>query len=63
MTRSLLRLLPERAPNGSSSSDDVVTLSEFQPLSEDAVRKMAVAVAGVKQGCNMSGLLFLLLTG
>ena len=33
----------ERAPHGSSSSDDVVTLSEFQPLSEEAVRKMAVA--------------------
>ena len=33
----------ERAPHGSSSSDDVVTLSESQPLSEEAVRKMAVA--------------------
>ncbi|CAH3023099.1 unnamed protein product [Porites evermanni] len=33
----------ERAPHGSSSSDDLVTLSEFQPLSEEAVRKMAVA--------------------
>ena len=33
----------ERAPHGSSSSDNVVTLSEFQPLSEEAVRKMAVA--------------------
>ena len=33
----------EQAPHGSSSSDDLVTLSEFQPLSEEAVRKMAVA--------------------
>ena len=33
----------ERAPQGSSSSDDLVTLSEFQPLPEEAVRKMAVA--------------------
>ena len=33
----------ERAPHGSSSSDDLVTLSEFQPLSEEAVGKMAVA--------------------
>ena len=33
----------ERAPHGSSSSDDVVTLSEFLPLSEEAVRKMATA--------------------
>ena len=33
----------ERAPHGSSSSDDLVTLSEFKPLSEEAVRKMAVA--------------------
>ena len=33
----------ERALHGSSSSDDVVTLSEFQPLSEEAVRKMSVA--------------------
>ena len=33
----------ECAPHGSSSTDDVVTLSEFQSLSEEAVRKMAVA--------------------
>ena len=33
----------ECAPQGSSSTDDVVTLSEFQSLSEEAVRKMAVA--------------------
>ena len=33
----------ERAPHGSSSSDDLVTLSEFQPLSEEAVGKMTVA--------------------
>ena len=33
----------EQAPHGSSSSDDLVTLSEFQPLSEEAVGKMAVA--------------------
>ncbi|XP_068733239.1 uncharacterized protein [Montipora capricornis] len=33
----------ECAPRGSSSTDDVVTLSEFQSLSEEAVRKMAVA--------------------
>ena len=33
----------ERAPRGSSSSDDLVTLSEFQPLSEEALRKMAMA--------------------
>ena len=33
----------ECATHGSSSSDDVVTLSEFQSLSEEAVRKMAVA--------------------
>ena len=31
------------APHGSSSTDDVVTLSEFQSLSEEAVRKMAAA--------------------
>ena len=33
----------ECAPHGSSSTDDVVTLSDFQSLSEEAVRKMAVA--------------------
>ena len=33
----------EQAPHGSSSGDDLVTLSEFQPLSEEVVRKMAVA--------------------
>ncbi|XP_068728084.1 uncharacterized protein [Montipora capricornis] len=33
----------EYEPHGSSSTDDVVTLSEFQSLSEEAVRKMAVA--------------------
>ena len=33
----------ERAPHGSSSNDDLVTLSEFQPLSEEAVRKMVMA--------------------
>ena len=33
----------ERAPHGSSSNDNLVTLSEFQPLSEEAVRKMAMA--------------------
>ena len=33
----------EREPHGSSSGDDLVTLSEFQPLSEEAVRKKAVA--------------------
>lgn len=33
----------ECAPHGSSGSDDVVTLSEVQSLSEEAVRKMAVA--------------------
>ena len=33
----------ECAPHGPSSTDDVVTLSEFQSLSEGAVRKMAVA--------------------
>ena len=33
----------ECAPQGSSSTDVVVTLSEFQSLSEEAVRKMAVA--------------------
>ena len=33
----------ERAPLDSSSSDDFVTLSEFQPLSEEAVMKMAMA--------------------
>ncbi|XP_068691268.1 uncharacterized protein [Montipora foliosa] len=31
------------APHSSSSTDDVVTLSQFQSLSEEAVRKMAVA--------------------
>ena len=33
----------ECVPQGSSSTDDVVTLSEFQSLSEEAVRKIAVA--------------------
>ena len=33
----------ECAPHGSSSTDDVVTLSEFQSPFEEAVRKMAVA--------------------
>ena len=33
----------KRVPHGSSSSDDFVTLSEFQPLSEEAVRKMDMA--------------------
>ena len=33
----------EWAPHGSSSSGDLVTVSEFQPLSEEAVRKMAMA--------------------
>ena len=33
----------ECAPHSSSSTDDVVTLSEFQSISEEAVRKSAVA--------------------
>ena len=33
----------ECAPHGSSSCDNVVMLSEFQSLSEEAVKKMAVA--------------------
>ena len=33
----------KRVPHGSSCSDDFVTLSEFQPLSEEAVRKIAMA--------------------
>ena len=33
----------KRAAHGSSSSDYFVTLSEFQPLPEEAVRKMAMA--------------------
>ena len=35
-------VVTERVPHGSSRSDDLVLLSEFQPLSKKAVRKMAV---------------------
>ena len=38
-----MRFLLSVRLKGSSSTDDVVTLSEFQSLSEEAVRKMAVA--------------------
>ena len=38
-----MRFLLSSAPNGSSGDDDVVTVSEFQSFSEEAVRKIAVA--------------------
>lgn len=40
----------EWVPHDSTSSDDVVTLSEFQPLPEEAVRKMTGFYEGMYSG-------------